>query len=70
VWCHLSGSEKLKLRGTQASLGKKQDPISKITRAKSAGGVVQAVEGLPSKHKALHLNPSTAKGNNDNKKAV
>jgi hypothetical protein len=42
-------------------LGKKQDPISKITRAKRAGGVVQAVEYLPNKHKALTSNPNTVK---------
>jgi hypothetical protein len=28
----------------QASLGKKQDPISKTIRAKNTGGVAQAVE--------------------------
>jgi hypothetical protein len=38
----------------QASLGKKQDPISKITRAKKAGDVAQAVECLP--HEALRSN--------------
>jgi hypothetical protein len=32
-------------------LGKKQDPISKITRAKRSGGMAQVVEGLPSKYK-------------------
>jgi hypothetical protein len=42
-------------------LGKKQDPLSKITRSKRAGGAAQAVESLPSKYKALNLNPSTAK---------
>jgi hypothetical protein len=42
----------------QDSLGKKQDPISKITRAKMAGGIAQAVEYLPSKWKVLNLNPS------------
>jgi hypothetical protein len=36
----------------QASLSKKRDPVSKITRAKGAGGA------LPSKHKALSSNPS------------
>jgi hypothetical protein len=44
---------------TQAGLGKKQDPISKITRAKRAGGVAQAVECLTHKHEALSPNPST-----------
>jgi hypothetical protein len=30
--------------------GKKQDPISKITREKEAGDIAQEVEHLPSKH--------------------
>jgi hypothetical protein len=42
----------------QAALGKKQDPFSKITNRKRAGGVAQ---GLPSKYKALSSNPSTMK---------
>jgi hypothetical protein len=37
----------------QAELGQKQGPISKITKAKRAGGVAQAAEQLPSKCKAL-----------------
>jgi hypothetical protein len=41
--------------------GQKQDPISKITRVKRAGGVVQVVEYLPSKHKALNSYPSNTK---------
>jgi hypothetical protein len=41
----------------QASLGKKRDLISKITRGKRAGGMTQAVEYLPSKYKALSSNP-------------
>jgi hypothetical protein len=45
----------------QASLGKKQDPISKITRANRAGGVAQVEEHLPSKSEALSSNTSTAK---------
>jgi hypothetical protein len=45
----------------QTSLGKKRDPISKITRAKRAGGVAQVVEPLPSKCKALSSNPKTKK---------
>jgi hypothetical protein len=47
----------------QAILGKKQDSISKITTAKKekAGGMAQAVECLPSKHKALISNTSTTK---------
>jgi hypothetical protein len=32
----------------QATLGKKQKPISKITRVQRAGGVVQVTECLPS----------------------
>jgi hypothetical protein len=42
----------------QADLGRKQDPISKITNAKRAGGVAQVVELLPSKCKALNSSPS------------
>jgi hypothetical protein len=45
----------------QASLGKKQDPISKITRAKRAGGMAQGVEHTSQKHEALSFKPSTAK---------
>jgi hypothetical protein len=36
----------------QTSPGIKQDPISKITSAKRAGGMAQVVEHLSSKHKA------------------
>jgi hypothetical protein len=42
-------------------MGKKQDSISKITREKRPGGVVQAVEYLPHKHKVQSSNPSTTK---------
>jgi hypothetical protein len=45
----------------QASLGKNQDPVSKIIRSKKAGGLAQVVEHLPSKCAALISNPSTAK---------
>jgi hypothetical protein len=38
----------------QPSLREKQDPISKITKAKRAGGMAQAVEHLPIKHKAQY----------------
>jgi hypothetical protein len=38
-------------------MGKKQDLISKKTRAKSAGGVAQAVESLSSKCEALSSTP-------------
>jgi hypothetical protein len=41
----------------QGSLGKKQDPITKITRAKKAGGVAKVVEHLPPKCKALSPHP-------------
>jgi hypothetical protein len=34
-------------------MGKEGDPISKITRAKRAGGVTQAVECLPCKGKKV-----------------
>jgi hypothetical protein len=39
--CHPSYSGKHKIGGSsvQANLGKKQDPISKITRAKRTGGM-------------------------------
>jgi hypothetical protein len=40
--------------------GNKVRPYLKITNAKRARGVPQAVECLPSKHKALISNPSTA----------
>jgi hypothetical protein len=49
----------------QASLGKKWDPFSKITRAKMAGGVAQVIEHLPSKCEVLSSNFSNA-----NKKLV
>jgi hypothetical protein len=42
----------------QPTQGKKLDLISKITRAKIAGGVVPVVEHLPSKHKFLSSNPN------------
>jgi hypothetical protein len=48
----------------QAGLGKKQDPISKITRAKMAGGMVQTVEYLPSKHEVLTPVPPKIKQTN------
>jgi hypothetical protein len=43
----------------QVSLGIKPDPTSKTTSTKRAGRVAQVVGHLPSKHKALSLNPST-----------
>jgi hypothetical protein len=52
---HLSYQQhrKLKIGGSmiQARLGKNQDPIYKITRAKSVGGMTQTAQGLPGKHK-------------------
>jgi hypothetical protein len=44
----------------QVSLGIKQDPISKITRAKRASGVTQVVEHLLRTWEALSSTPSTA----------
>jgi hypothetical protein len=54
---------RLRLRGSwfQASPGKKQDPISKITREKRTGGIAHTVEYLPSKHEALSSNHSIIK---------
>jgi hypothetical protein len=54
----------------QDSLGKKQDPTSKITNVKSAGGLAlsQVVECLPSKREALTSTPSTAKKKKQNNK--
>jgi hypothetical protein len=49
----------------QASLGKKQDPISKKTsQTKRAGDMAQVVDLLPSKWEALSSNPSTLKKQN------
>jgi hypothetical protein len=45
----------------QAGLDKKQDPSSKITRTKKAGGIAEAVESLPNKCKALSSKPSTVR---------
>jgi hypothetical protein len=45
----------------QANLGKKQESISKIAKAKRAGGLAQAVKYQPSKYKALSSNSSIAK---------
>jgi hypothetical protein len=46
----------------QATLGKKQDPASRITKSKKrAGGVAHVVEHLPSKHKTLSSSPNTGK---------
>jgi hypothetical protein len=48
----------------QVSLGKKQDPILKIAKAKRVSGVTQAGERLPFKNKALGSNTSMAKKKN------
>jgi hypothetical protein len=40
----------------QACLGRRQEPVSKITTAKRAGSVAQAVECLPSECEALSSN--------------
>jgi hypothetical protein len=45
----------------QVALGKKQDPNSKITRAKRAGAVAREVELLPTNCKVLSSNPSATK---------
>jgi acid phosphatase family membrane protein YuiD len=46
----------------QATFGKNEDPISKITRRKRAGGICQTIEHLPCKHKALSSNSSATIG--------
>jgi hypothetical protein len=43
------------------SQAKSEDPISKITKVKRAGGMAQMVESLPSKCMALSSNTSTVK---------
>jgi hypothetical protein len=55
--CHPSYKGKHKW---EDSLSTKQDPVSKITKAKMGWRVTQVVQHLPSKHKALPSNPSTA----------
>jgi hypothetical protein len=45
----------------QASVDKKWNPISKLTRAKNAGGMTQVVKHLPSKCEAPCSSPSTTK---------
>jgi hypothetical protein len=60
--CHPATVVKCKNSITvQARMSKKQDPISKITRAKRADGMTKVVEHLPSKCKALNSNSSTTK---------
>jgi hypothetical protein len=45
----------------QGVLDKKARSYVKITRVKRAGGMVQVVVYLPSKHEALSSNPCTTK---------
>jgi hypothetical protein len=45
----------------QDNLGIEQDTISKLTRAKRAGGMAQAVDFLPSKWEVMSSKPSTQK---------
>jgi hypothetical protein len=63
--CHPTYGRKHKIEISstmvQASLEKKQDPISKITRSKRVGGVAQIVGCQPSKSEALSSNPRTTK---------
>jgi hypothetical protein len=56
---NLSHSEKLKIPG--CPWAKKWDTIFKITRAKRAGDMVEAVEHLSDKHEALSSNLSTVR---------
>jgi hypothetical protein len=51
-----------------AGLGKKQDPSSKITRAKRAGGMTQAIEHLARKCEALSSNPSITEERKEERK--
>jgi hypothetical protein len=44
----------------QACPGIKQDPISKITKVKRAGGTANMVKYLPNKHETLSSSPRTA----------
>jgi hypothetical protein len=58
--CHANDGMKHKIGGfwSMPDLAKKQDPICKITRAKS---VEQAIEHLPGKHETISSDPSTTK---------
>jgi hypothetical protein len=46
----------------QAGMGENEEPVSKTAKGKGAGDVDQAVEHLPSRHKALSSNLCTAQG--------
>jgi hypothetical protein len=53
--CHLSFTGSVDRRmAVQAALGKKQDFVSKINKAKRAEGMAQVIDHLPSKSKALN----------------
>jgi hypothetical protein len=54
------GEPKVGKMAVKATLGKKEDSIAKITRAKRDGGMAQAVAFMPSKCDALNSNPNTA----------
>jgi hypothetical protein len=56
----MDGNENRRI-SVQAGLGKNEDPVSKITRAKKAGCMAHIVEHLPSKCKTLSSNHSTTK---------
>jgi hypothetical protein len=53
--------EKLFSYFNRLAWAKKQDTISKMTRAKRAGVVAQVVEHLPCKHKAMNSNSVLSK---------
>jgi hypothetical protein len=61
--CHPSNSRENRKGRPQSRLtwAKKQDPVSEITRAKSAGGLFQAFECLPDESTALSSNLSPTK---------
>jgi hypothetical protein len=56
-----SGKHKIEELRSRSVLVKRETPPPKVTRAKRAGCMAQAVEHLPHKHNVLNLNPSTAK---------
>jgi hypothetical protein len=67
--CHLNfmaGNVKRKII-IQASLGKKQDPISKITREKRVAGMAQTVQHVLSKYETLISNLTITKQQQQNR---
>jgi hypothetical protein len=58
---HSNYGKKTKIGGSQSRLGENQDLISKITRAQRTARVVQVVEPLPGKYKALVQTPVSLK---------